>query len=91
MTQVEVSGVVREVMRYFVHHPHAADSLEGIARWRLLEQRTRDLVAETGSAIAQLVEQGILEEVHVRGGRTLYRLNPDKLEAAKEIAEDEGA
>lgn len=91
MTQVEVSGVIRDVMRYFVQHPHAADSLEGIARWRLMEQRARDLVAETGTALAALVAQGILEEVPLAGGRTLYRLNPRKLEAAKQLAEDDGA
>jgi hypothetical protein len=73
-------------MRYFVQHPHAADSLEGIARWRLLDQRARDLVAETGRAIEQLVEEGLLEEVSA-GGQTLYRLNPDKRDDARRLVE----
>src|SRR5688572_9205058 len=87
MTQPELSGVVRDVMRYFVQHPLAADSLEGIARWRLLEQRACDLVAETSSAVAMLVGEGMLEEVAVAGGKTLYRLNPAKIDAARQFLE----
>jgi Fe2+ or Zn2+ uptake regulation protein len=87
MTQLELSGVVRDVMRYFVQHPHAADSLEGIARWRLFEQRARDVVAETGTALQQLVEEGFLEKVSVAGGQTLYRLDPEKRDAARRLAQ----
>jgi hypothetical protein len=87
MSPAEHSGVVRDVMRYFVQHPHAADSLEGIARWRLIEQRTRDLVEETSGAVEQLVEEGLLERVTVPGGKTLYRLNPDRQDAARRLVE----
>ena len=74
-------------MRYFVQHPHAADSLEGIARWRLIEQRTRDLVAETSDAVEQLVEEGLLERVTLPGGQTLYRLRPDQADVARRLVE----
>jgi hypothetical protein len=74
-------------MRYFVQHPHAADSLEGIARWRLIEQRTRDLVAETGDAVEQLVGEGLLERVSLPGGQMLYRLNPEKADTVRRLAE----
>jgi hypothetical protein len=36
---------MKEVLAYFVRHPHAADDLEGIARWRLLETAVRTRVA----------------------------------------------
>ena len=87
MTIPAVTGVVRDVMRYFVQHPAAADSLEGIARWRLLEQRAQDLVAETSDALALLVEHGMVEKISVPGGRALYRLNPDRADAARELLE----
>ena len=74
-------------MRYFVQHPEAADSLEGIARWRLIEQRTRDLVAETSDAVEQLVDEGLLERVTLPGGQTLYRLRPDQADVARRLVE----
>ena len=74
-------------MRYFVQHPHAADSLEGIARWRLQQQRVLDLVAETSDAVEQLVEEGLLERVTLPGGGTLYRLRPEQEGTARRLAE----
>ncbi len=83
----EVSGVVRDVMRYFVEHPTAIDSLEGIARWRLLEQRVRNVVAETDAALSLLVEHEILDEIRVAGAPTLFRLNPERSDAAQRLLE----
>src|SRR5256885_1442549 len=68
-------GVVRDVMRYFLQHPTAADTAEGIARWRLLEQRARDAVAETDAALELLVARKIVKEIRVAGAPTLFRLN----------------
>jgi len=88
MTTVPVHGVVREVMHYFLQHPTAADTLEGIARWRLLERRARDVVTETDAAVAVLVEQNILEEICAHGLPPLYRLNPEKIEDARRLMEE---
>lgn len=65
-------------MRYFTEHPHAADSLEGIARWRLLEQRIQQTVDETAEALAWLVERGYLRRIDVPGGPPLFRRNEEQ-------------
>lgn len=87
MAFAEVTGVVRDIMRYFVQHPAAADSVEGIARWRLLQQRAQDVVQETDAALALLVEREIVQEIRVLGAPPLFRLNPDKSDDARRLME----
>lgn len=63
-------------MRYFHHHPEAADSLEGVARWRLLADSIHQAVEETHQALRRLVDRGQLVEQRAPGVQTLYRLAP---------------
>ena len=67
-------AVIKEIMRYFVEHPHALDSLEGVARWRLLQQRIDDTVAETESALEWLVARGFVQRIDVAYGPPLFRV-----------------
>ena len=87
MALAEVTGVVRDIMRYFLQYPAAADSVEGIARWRLLQLRAQDVVQETNAALALLVEREILQEIPVLGAAPLFRLNPDKSDDARRLME----
>ncbi|MEA2236336.1 MAG: hypothetical protein QOC81_1060 [Thermoanaerobaculia bacterium] len=76
-------AVIKEIMRYFVEHPHALDSLEGVARWRLLQRRIDDTVSETESALEWLVANGYLQRVDVTFGPSLFRIaaeNPNGVE-----------
>lgn len=38
------SKLALEILQYYLRHPEAADTLEGVARWRLLEQRIHHTV-----------------------------------------------
>ncbi len=87
MVSSDVDAVTREVIRYFIQHPSAADSLEGIAHWRLLKQRVREVVDETDAALRELVERGLIDRIAVTGGPALFRLKPDKHEAARRLLE----
>ena len=51
-------------------------TLEGIARWRLLEEQVHRSFQQTESALAWLVEQGFLEEVETVGSSRIFRLAP---------------
>jgi hypothetical protein len=66
----------REVLAYFVRHPQAADSLEGVARWRLLEETIYRRVEEVEEALRWLVERGFLAEESAVFGPAQFRLNP---------------
>jgi hypothetical protein len=72
----------REILSYFLRNPAAADSLEGIARWRLLEQAIQRTIVETEEALRWLVGEGFLIEVEQPRSRRLFRLNPEKHQAA---------
>jgi hypothetical protein len=79
--------VVKEVLAYFVRHPHAADDLEGVARWRLLEAAVRTRVDETHDALEWLTARGFLERVTRPGSATVFRLNAGAADAVRRFLE----
>jgi hypothetical protein len=80
---------VKQVLSYFVRNPKAADTLEGVARWRLLEEQVRRNFQQTEAALAWLVTQGLLEEVETAGSR-IFRLNAAALtDAVRFLADSE--
>ena len=68
-------------------NPQAADSLEGIARWRLLDEVVRRKVDETQRALKWLVERDFLIVTNVAGAEPIFRLNPEKSADAEEFLE----
>lgn len=88
MSASHIDAVARDVVRFFVQHPAAVDSLEGIAHWRLLKLRVRDVVEETDAALRLLVEQGLVDRIPGSGGASLFRLHPDKRDAARQFLGD---
>jgi len=75
--------VAKEVLCYFLRNPRAADSLEGIARWRLLSENVRRTVEETREALRWLVDNGLLTATAIPGAETIYSLSEDNLAAAE--------
>jgi hypothetical protein len=74
--------VVRQVLGYFMRHPQAADDLEGIARWRLVEDAIQSRVEETHRALTWLVDHGYLVRTEGSGVSPVFSLNRNNLEAA---------
>jgi hypothetical protein len=69
--------VAKEILSYFIRHPQAADSLEGIAEWRILDEKLRRSLEETREALDWLVRKGFLrEEEHL--SRPIFHLNEEK-------------
>jgi len=81
-TQGSDAEIAKEILNYFLRNPEAADSLTGIARWRLMEEVVRRSVEGTESAVNWLIAQGYLVEVGM-GTERIFKLNPQKLEDAK--------
>jgi len=79
--------LVKQILSYFVQNPNAADSLEGITRWRLLEEQIYRSLRETEVALAWLVEQGFLDEVKTTGSAPIFRLNPERQADALSLLE----
>lgn len=80
---------MKQLLGYFVRNPNAADSLEGLARWRLLEEQIQNSLSQTEAAVAWLVAQGYLEECQPRGSGRVFRLNPSRREDAIRLLENQ--
>ena len=90
MDDVPVSAVraIRDVLAYFVRHPSAADSLEGIARWRVQQQSVPQIVERVDHALTWLVEAQLLVREDRIGGAPTFRLPPSRAGDAKRLLQD---
>ena len=79
----------KEILRYFLRNPQSADSLEGVANWRLLDQVIHHALQDTNDALEWLVSQGYLLEDSTVGSERIYRLNLEKRDDALHFAEQE--
>ncbi len=79
----------REVLRYFLRNPKAADSLEGVVKWRLAEENVHRTVQATRCALQLLVDKGYLVERRSPIAGELFALNPRKRREAERFARGE--
>ena len=80
--------LAQEVLRYFKRNPEAADTLEGVARWRLLDQRIYSTVEQVTRALALLVSRGLVVKEPVGRSGTIFRLNKKALPKIKSFLEE---
>jgi hypothetical protein len=73
--QTAKPDVTREVLSYFLRNPRAADSLEGVAGWRLMDEVVRRRVDETRIALDWLVAEGFLQAVSTSSSGPIFSLN----------------
>lgn len=71
----------REILDYFLRNPRVADSLEGVARWRLMEEQVHRGVEDVDQALDWLVAEGFLLKDSPAGSAPLFRLN--RIQAAR--------
>jgi hypothetical protein len=71
----EKDEIARAILAYLEEHPDAQDTLEGIVRWWLLEQKISYHSARVRDALAELVRTGFLVESRNDGSGTRYHLN----------------
>jgi hypothetical protein len=69
----------KRILSYFVRNPEAADTCEGIARWRLLEEAIHHTTEETADAIDWLESRGFLRRVTRMGSAPLFVLDRTRL------------
>jgi len=83
-------AVVKQVLSYFVRNQQAADTIEGVARWRLLQEQIHRSVRETEVALDWLVKKGFLEQTLPGGSRNpIFRLNQKQIELAKSFLREQ--
>jgi hypothetical protein len=62
MTQphARLSKVARDILGYLERNPHAGDTLMGVARWWVPQQRIHTAVQKVQRALDQLVKLGLV-------------------------------
>ena len=82
--------LAKQVLDYFLRNPHAADTLEGVARWRLLDETIHQAVEAIDRALEGLVSQGYLQQTATGCAGRIFCLNEGKrVEAERFLAEPE--
>ncbi len=83
--------LAKDILRHYLRNPQVVDSLEGVARWRLLDERIHETVAEVQKALEWLVDQGFLERKTYSAARSLFCFTPGQESRAKSFVLDAGA
>ena len=73
----------KEILSYFLRNPNAADSFEGLVRWRLLDEAIHQAVHETRDALEWLVTEGYLCRSTTAGSAQIFSLNAEKRKEAE--------
>jgi hypothetical protein len=85
MADEDCPRLARELLSYYTKHPQAADTSEGLARWRLLEEFVERTTYETEEALGWLVQQGFLREMPTQAGRSVFVLDQDRRRDAEAL------
>jgi hypothetical protein len=77
--------IAMEILSYFLRNPNAADDLEGIAQWRLPDERINRSVDETLRGVEWLVREGFLSRVQSTGTAPLFLLRAEARARAESL------
>lgn len=77
--------VAKHILRYFYRNPQAADTVEGVARWRLLDERIQNNLETVMQAMAWLVSEDLLVKESRPASSTVFRLNLAQSEQIGEL------
>ena len=83
--RVRKATVEEEILGYFLRNPAGTDTLEGIASWRLFDERIYRSIEETDRAVNALVSQGFLiKDRPSAHSKCLFRLDLKKRAEAEQ-------
>ena len=67
--------LARQIVAYLRDHPFSGDTLEGVSRWWLKQQRLNECVSDVHQALVRLGNEGLIHERTTPDGRTLFFAN----------------
>jgi hypothetical protein len=76
--QPDVAALAEQIRAYLLRHPKAADSVAGVLKWWLLEQRLEQSRDNVQRALDYLVATGQVAERKTPDGTVVYVASGDK-------------
>jgi len=70
--------VARDILRYFMRNPQGGDTLEGLVRWRLLDETIYRSLEEIKSVVDWLVTEEFLVREMTSPSKAFFCLNRKK-------------
>lgn len=67
--------LARQIVAYLRDHPFSGDTLEGVSKWWLKQQRVNECVSDVHQALVRLGNEGLIYERTTPDGRTLFFAN----------------
>jgi len=80
------NDLAQQIVAYLHAHPSSGDTLEGVSRWWVKQQRVSECVNDVHRALVQLGNEGLIYERTTPDGRTLFFANrhADKFNARED-------
>jgi hypothetical protein len=79
LTDPRLPSPAPEILDYLARQPGAQDTIEGILHWWVLDAYIQKWAPKISKTIAQLVEQGFLQQKRAADGKVFYRVSPQYL------------
>lgn len=76
------------MLEFFLTTPKAADTVEGITRWRLLDVAVHHALNDTRKAVRFLAEKGFLKASQVTGSEDIFSLDETQRASAEQFWRD---
>ena len=73
--KTDSSEITNEIMTYLSNHPNAADTLDGVAKWWLLDRADKLQLGKVKQALDELVAKGLVVKQKKTDSGILYRAN----------------
>ena len=83
--QRRAGSLAIDVLRYFLDHPTAQDTFEGIAQWWVLERCIETNLVELERVLDALVVAGHVIKRKDRGVEVRYQLNGKRMSEVREL------
>ena len=79
LNEESIGAVELKILSYLDENPHAADTVEGILQWWLLEQTIVEVRKAVELALNRLVDRNLVIKLHASDARQHYRVNADQI------------